>query len=109
MALKKEAFAGLDIRNANNGLPAHYRILYLELRQRPMSREHARPQPPAGKRRAEHRMCDVRCAMCSVQVQGAGAGAGGAGAGAGSRGMEQRAEVEARFSSCQLPLVWGAQ
>jgi hypothetical protein len=46
--LKKEAFAGLDIRNANNGLPAHYRVLYLALRQRPMSREHARPRPPAG-------------------------------------------------------------
>jgi hypothetical protein len=28
-----------------------YRILYLELRQRPMRREHARPQPPAGSRR----------------------------------------------------------
>jgi hypothetical protein len=25
--------------------------MYLELRQRPMSREHARPQPPAGRRR----------------------------------------------------------
>ena len=43
--------AGLDIRNANNGAPPHYRILYLELRSRPMGREHARPQPPAGSRR----------------------------------------------------------
>jgi hypothetical protein len=47
----KEACASLDIRNANNGPPPHYRILYLELRRRPMSREHARPQPPAGSRR----------------------------------------------------------
>jgi hypothetical protein len=30
----KEAFAGLDMRNANNGAPYHYRSLYLELRQR---------------------------------------------------------------------------
>jgi hypothetical protein len=39
--------------NANNGAPPHYRILYLEreLRQRPMSRKHARPQSPAGSRR----------------------------------------------------------
>jgi hypothetical protein len=29
--------------------PAHYRILYLELRQRPMSREHARPVRRAGR------------------------------------------------------------
>jgi hypothetical protein len=47
--------AGLDIRNASNGAPPHYRTLYLELRRRPrsgpMSREHARPQPPAGSRR----------------------------------------------------------
>ena len=45
------SLSGLDIRNANNGAPPHYRILYLELRPRPMSREHARPQPPAGSRR----------------------------------------------------------
>jgi hypothetical protein len=44
----KEAFAGLDIRNANNA-PAH--ILHLERRQRPTIREHARPHPPAGSRR----------------------------------------------------------
>jgi hypothetical protein len=48
--------AGLDIRNANNGAPpqsgyTQRRILYLELRPRPMIREHARPQPPAGSRR----------------------------------------------------------
>jgi hypothetical protein len=47
--LKKEGWSGLDIRNANNGAPPHYRILYLELRTRPMSREHARPQPPPGR------------------------------------------------------------
>jgi hypothetical protein len=47
----KEALAGLDIRNANNGALPHYRVLYLELRLGPMSREHARPQPPAGSRR----------------------------------------------------------
>jgi hypothetical protein len=49
--VKEAPFAGLDIRNANNGAPPHYRILYLELRQRPVSREHARPQPPAGSSR----------------------------------------------------------
>jgi hypothetical protein len=50
--------AGLDIRNANNGAPPHYRVLYLELRQRPVSREHRTraasapgPRPPAASRR----------------------------------------------------------
>jgi hypothetical protein len=32
-------------------MPPHYQILHLELRRRPTSREHARPQPPAGSRR----------------------------------------------------------
>jgi hypothetical protein len=41
----------MDIRNANNGAPPHYRIPYLELRPGPMSREHVRSQPPAGSRR----------------------------------------------------------
>ena len=39
------------IRNASNGAPPHYRTLHLELQPRPMSREHARPQSPAGSRR----------------------------------------------------------
>jgi hypothetical protein len=34
-----------------NGVPPHHRILYLELRQRHVSRGHAWPQPLAGSRR----------------------------------------------------------
>ena len=48
-SLLKYGLAGLDIRNANLGRNAPCRGLYLELRLRPMSREHARPQLP-GKR-----------------------------------------------------------
>jgi hypothetical protein len=50
--------------------PAHYRILYLELRRGPMSQEHARPQPPAGSRRYGEG------AEEPAPVTGAGAGRG---------------------------------
>jgi hypothetical protein len=60
--LKKEACAGLKTLYALRfakakgwgwGVTPHApcRGMYLELRRRPMSREHARPRPPAGSRR----------------------------------------------------------
>jgi hypothetical protein len=49
--LKKEACSGLKTRCQRMGRNAPCRGMYLELRNGPMSREHARPQPPAGSRR----------------------------------------------------------
>ena len=45
-SLVKPALASFNIAVFDNRAQPHYRILYLELRLRPMSREHARPQLP---------------------------------------------------------------
>jgi hypothetical protein len=47
----KEGWAGLKTLCQRMGRNAPCRGLHLELRPRPMSREHARPQPPAASRR----------------------------------------------------------
>jgi hypothetical protein len=49
--LKKEACAGLKALCQRMRCYSACRGMYLELRRGPMSREHARPQPPAGRRR----------------------------------------------------------
>jgi hypothetical protein len=49
--LKKEGWAGLKTLCQRMRCFSACRGMYLELRPRPMSREHARPQQPAGSRR----------------------------------------------------------
>ena len=49
--MKKESVAGLKTLCQRTGCYSPCRGMYLELRNGPMSREHARPQPPAGSRR----------------------------------------------------------
>jgi hypothetical protein len=49
--LKKGGWAGLKALCQRMRCYSACRILHLELRPRPMGREHARPQPPAGSRR----------------------------------------------------------
>jgi hypothetical protein len=76
---RKGGWAGLDIRNASNGAPPHYRTLHLELQPRPMSREHARPQSPAGSRRygegAKGQRSQPRCQWGSPATEPSGPGA----------------------------------
>jgi hypothetical protein len=74
VGLMKTLWAGLDIRNAKNGAPPHYRILYLELRRRPTSREPARPQPrpPASAGTGEEQRSQPGCRSGSPATEPSG-------------------------------------
>jgi hypothetical protein len=79
--LLKEALAGLDmpVRNANNGAPPHYRILYLELRQRtayePRTRAASAPRPAAAGGRGGRGARPPRCRSGSPAAEPSGPGA----------------------------------